>query len=423
MAWRNLRARHRRAGLSFMTVVSIAGVCLGVAALIIVLSVMGGFENDLRSKMLRGKPHFEIFAKNSVAGFSLDEYPLKKFEEMFPQSSEVEAYVQVDVVLKHGSHLSSATLFGIQPDRQGHLWGFSDALTEGSFAGLSERHTPLLSFDEVEKKWPGIILGEGLAAQLGLNIGDELVVISPQGATDSSSVMAGGTLSRTYVVIGTFVTNMFNFDSRWAVTNIPEARKFMTDYDRTLDAENYVSGVAMNFKDPYVVNKVKSKLQSMGELQGQSWMDTNKALLFALLLEKFTMGAILMLIVVVAAFSISGTMMMNVFHRRTQVALLRSLGMTKKGIARLFLLHGMSISITGIIFGLLIGVGTCVLIHNFQFINLPQNVYYLKSLPVRFLPWNYVVIAVLALLLGLIGSIYPAFTAAKQPPSEGLRCN
>jgi lipoprotein-releasing system permease protein len=133
--------------------------------------------------------------------------------------------------LKHGSHISSATVFGIDPDRKGHLWGFGQAVTRGEFQDLKQLHTPLISMDGVEKKWPGILLGEGLAIQMGVNIGDELIIISPQGATDASSLMSGGTLSRTYVVTGTFRTDTFNFDSRWAVVHLPEARKFMTDYD------------------------------------------------------------------------------------------------------------------------------------------------------------------------------------------------
>jgi lipoprotein-releasing system permease protein len=114
-------------------------------------------------------------------------------------------------------------------------------------------------------------------------------------------------------------------------------------------------------------------------------------------------------------------MMMNVFHRRTQVALMRSLGMTSADIARLFIVHGMTISVIGIFLGLTLGVGVCVLIHNFQFIDLPAQVYLLKRLPVKFLPANYAVISVLALVFGLIASVYPALSASRQEPSEGLR--
>jgi lipoprotein-releasing system permease protein len=421
IAWRNLRSKQRRAGLSFMTMVSVVGVCIGVAALIIVLSVMGGFEQDLMRKLLKGQPHLEITASNSAAGFSLKEFPIEGFRKKFPEASDVEPYVEADVVLKREKSFSSATIFGIDPERNAHLWGFGGAITKGEFSSLNEKHAPIVTSEDLDTKYPGIILGEQLSIQLGVDIGDELVVISPQGATDAGSIMTGGTLARHFVVVATFRTDLFNYDSRWAVVNLSEARRFMADYDSSLDQEEYVSGVAINFGNPYSVEMATPRVKDYEGLQASNWQTANKSILFALKLEKFTMGAILMLIVIVAAFSISGTMMMNVFHRRTQVALMRSLGMTKFGVARLFILHGLSISIIGIIVGLIGGVVVCALIYYFQFINLPEGVYYLKRLPVRFLPWNYVVICGMALIFGVLASLYPAMTAAKQEPSEGLR--
>jgi len=421
ISWRHLRTKQRRAGLSFLTTVTIAGVCIGVAALIIVLSVMGGFEQDLRRKMLAGQPHFEIMNKSAAAGFSLKEFPLETFQQTFPEHSEIEPFVQADIVLKHGQHLSSATIFGIDPAREAHLWGFGQVVARGEFKDLTKTHPPIVSAEKNPPKWPGILLGEGLAAQLGVDIGDEIIAINPQGATQVGSVMTGGTLSRHFVVVGMFRTEMFNYDSRWAVVDLPQARKFMADYDESLDRDEFVSGVAMNFEDPYIVSKIEPRIKSFEGLEVLTWEEVNSSLLFALKLEKFTMGAILMLIVVVAAFSISGTMMMNVYHRRTQISLLRSLGMSKRGIARLFMVHGVSISVVGVIVGLVIGLSVCTVIHYFQFINLPANVYYLKRLPVKFLPSNYVVICMSAIVFGVFASLYPAMTAARQEPSEGLR--
>jgi lipoprotein-releasing system permease protein len=404
-----------------MTVVSVVGICIGVAALIIVLSVMAGFEQDLVGRMLKGQPHLEVTASKSVAGFSLKEFPVATFQKMFPEATDVEPYIESDVVLKRDNSFSSATVFGIDPERKAHLWGFGNAITRGEFQSLLHKHSPIVVGDNNPQKYPGIILGEQLAIQLGVDIGDELIVISPQGATDMGSVMAGGTLSRHFVVTATFRTDLLNYDSRWAVTSLAEARKFMADYDRSLDEEEYVSGVAANFKDPFIVPLVTPRVKALEGLQATNWQINNKSILFALKLEKFTMGTILMLIVVVAAFSISGTMMMTVYHRRTQMALLRAIGMSKRGVARLMILHGLTISLVGIVIGLIAGIAVCVAIYYFQFLNLPEGVYYLKRLPVRFLPWNYVVICVLALLFGIVASVYPAMTAARQQPSDGLR--
>ena len=422
MAWRHMRNYRKRSGLSIMTAISIGGVSLGVGALIVVLSVMAGFSTDLERNMLRGKPHLEITADKVLAGFSLLDFPVQKFRKTVPEALDVQPFVQADVVLKQRKHLASATIFGIEPSSNGSLWGFGgEAMVEGAIQDLSRLH-PFEGVAEESSAMPGIVLGEGLALQMGVGIGDQMTVISPQGATDGLSVLSGGTLTHSFVVIGVFRTNLFNYDSRWAVVNLPEARRFMADYDPSLDEDQFVSGVAMNLPDPYLVESVEKRFEKFAGLASLSWQKSNKSLLFALKLEKFTMGSILMLIVLVAAFSISGTMMMNVYHRRTQVALLRSIGMTKSDIGKLFLMHGITIGSVGILFGLIGGLGMCVAIHNFQFIDLPAGIYALKQLPVKFLPMNYAVICALAFLLTLVAAIYPSITAARQDPVVGLRC-
>ncbi len=413
-----------------MTVVSIFGVAIGVAALIIVLSVMGGFEQDLRDKMLRGQPHLEILSKNAAAGFSLHEVPLDKIKTLFPDSTEVEAFTEADVVLKQKKHLTSATLFGVDPDREGHLWGFGSSITEGEMNSIGRTHPASGNWD-VEVRRPGILLGEQLAEQLSAEIGDEITVLSPQ--ANAGTALGGGTVSRQYVVAGKFRTGLFNYDAKWAVVSIEEGRKFMTDYDESLDTEEYVSGIAVNLKDPTVIQASTDRvfgpkpvadaaaIKALPTLDALTWEKANKSLLFALKLEKFAMGSILMLIVIVAAFSISGTMMMTVFHKRGQVSLLRSLGMNKNDIARLYLTHGFTIGTVGIVVGLLFGIAICALIKSFQFIPLPPGVYHLKNLPCKWLWFEYGVICVCAWLFSLAASTYPALTAARQDPGQGLR--
>jgi lipoprotein-releasing system permease protein len=428
IAWRNLVARHKKSGLSFMTVVSVCGVAIGVAALIIVLSVMGGFEADLKNKMLRGQPHLEIMAENAAAGFSLREFPVEHFKKAFPEASEAEAFTQADVVMKQGKHLSAATLFGVDPTREGHLWGFNGAAVEGNMEDIGKL---LPSAMDPSIRKPGLFLGVDLAVQLGADVGDEITVLSPQANVDTA--LSAGTVSRQYVVAGKFRTGLFNYDQRWAVTNLDEGRKFMPDYEPSMDADNYVSGVALNFRDPTTIETpvrrvfgaaYNGEALSISRFKGLvplTWEKANKSLLFALKLEKFAMGSILMLIVIVAAFSISGTMMMTVFHRRGQVGLLRSLGMSRQDIARLYLSHGFTIGTVGIALGLATGLAVCALIKSFQLIPLPAGVYHLKALPCKWLWFDYGVICGAAWILSLLAATYPAMTAARQDPGAGLR--
>ena len=411
-----------------MTTVSIVGVAIGVAALIIVLSVMGGFEQDLKNKMLKGQPHLEIMAKEADAGFSLKQYPLQKIKGLFPEATDVEAFTQADVVLKQRRHITSATLFGVDPGRKGHLWGFSGAVTEGDMSEIGRAEMVEGSGQYSREKLPGISLGEQLAEQLGADIGDEITVLSPQVGVESA--LGGGTVSRQYVVVAKFETGLFNYDAKWAVVSLAEGRKFMPEYDESLDRDRYVTGVAVNVKDPVAIRKLVRRVfgedgtgaqNKLGDLVPLSWEKANKSLLFALKLEKFSMGSILMLIVLVAAFSISGTMMMTVFHKRGQVSLLRSLGMSQGDIAKLYLAHGFTIGTVGITLGLAFGLSVCALIRSFQFIPLPPGVYHLAKLPCKWLWFNYVVICILAWLFSLLASTYPALTAARQDPGQGLR--
>ena len=410
LAWRNLINPRRGFGLSVMTFVSIAGVTLGVLALTVVLSVMGGFERDMKAKMLKGLPHLEVYLRdNPTHGFSLHRYPLTWFRQAFPQAELIEPFIQVDVVLKHSRHLSSAVLFAVEPTKGGQLWGFrqSDALLEGSYRGLRPRRREAL---------PGILLGDGLAEQMGAEVGDEITVLNP-----NSAISAGGlaTTARVFTLAGIFHTGLFTYDGKWAVISLAEGRKFLPDYDVTLDEERYVSGVALNFPDPERVDHAARRLAST-PLKGLSWKETNSSLIFALQLEKFAMGAILMLIVLVAAFSISGTMMMTVFYRRHQIALLRAMGLTARRTYRVFLTQGLLIGTIGVSGGMLIGIAILLVLANYP-IPLPQEIYYLGNVPVRFLWHDYLVIGMLAWLLSLLSAVYPAAVATKEVPSKGLR--
>ncbi len=403
-----------------MTTISILGVTLGVFSLIIVLSVMGGFEQDLKSKMLRGEPHLEILAENAAAGFSLKKYPMQLFQQMYPSATGLAPFTQSDVVLKQGKHLSSVVLFGIDPEIGASIWAVDESMTQGKLADVGNLHMPLITNEGERAQWPGIVLGDNLALQLGADVGDEVVILSPDIAS-SGTIIGGGTITRSYVVVGLFHTGLFNYDSKWAVVSLSEGRKFMSEYDPSLDDDEYVTGIGVNSPEPMQIETYFEPLKKVQGLQGKTWKTSNSALLFALKLEKYTMGSILMLIVLVAAFSISGTMMMTVYHKKRQICLFRSLGMTQADIGRLYLAQGFTIGTVGIILGLALGLGGCFLLQALRFADLPANLLSLRSLPVRFLPYDYAVICGSAWILSLIGAFYPALIASRQNSSQGLR--
>jgi lipoprotein-releasing system permease protein len=421
LAWRNFSARRQGSGLSFMTTVSILGVTIGVGALVIVLSVMGGFEADLTKKMLAGEPHLEVLADNAVAGFSLKEHPLDSIKGLYPEALAAEPFVSSDVVLKRKGFVVPATLIGVRQEVEGtKLWAFDGAFIDGEIADLAKYRKPQFPQDKnVIRDLPGIALGDQLAAQISADVGDEITVLSPQAST--SSALSGGTLARSFVVTGKISTGLFSFDQKWAVASLSEARYFIPEYDDSLREQEYVTGIAMNVQKPLNLSNFESRLLKFEGLKLHTWQMTNKSLLFALKLEKFTMGSILMLIVLVAAFSISGTMMMTVFHKRGQVSILRSLGMSREGVLKLFLANGVVIGTAGVILGMGIGLAVCWFIASSTNLYLPQGTYDMRKLPVKFLPMEYVVIGTCAWILSLAASAYPAIAASNQAPSDGLR--
>ncbi len=423
LAWRQFSARRHGTGLSFMTTVSVIGVAIGVGALVVVLSVMGGFEQDLRRKMLSGEPHIEIIAAgNALAGFSLKDHSVKDFRKSFPKALAIEPFVSGEVVLKRRGFVTAATVFGVRDEAQGtRLWAFDGAFSEGEWADLFKLHRPRLPQQPgVVDQLPGIALGDQLAMQIGADIGDEITALSPQAS--SSGALAGGTLARRYVVTGKISTGLFNYDSKWAVVSLDEGRYFMPDYDTSLSEAEYVTGVAINVPDPVHLEPYENKIKNWADLTAKTWQKTNKPLLFALKLEKVAMGSILMLVVLVAAFSISGTMIMTVFHKHAEVSILRSMGMSQGEIARLFLAHGFTLGTVGVFIGLLGGIGLCLMIKSTPLVPLPAGMYYLKTLPVRFLPFDYLVISFCAWIFAIIASTYPAIAASRQNPSDGVRC-
>ncbi|MDE3269707.1 MAG: ABC transporter permease [Pseudomonadota bacterium] len=406
LAWRNLRNPRRGFGLSVMTNVSIGGVAIGVMALVVVLSIMGGLARSLRQSMYEGTPHVEVQRRTDKAlGFSMQRYPLSFFKDKFPNMQAIQPYIRSDVVLKNERHLSTATLFAIDPDSNSKLWGFQRPLE--LFGSTVKR----VSSADAQ---PQIMLGEGLAYQLGVELGDTLLVLNPNRHTGSEV----GAVASAFEVVGIFATTLFNYDEKWAVVTLAAGRKFMPDYDPSLDTEQYVSGVAMNFSNP---DELKSSMFDLAgtPLRAVTWQENNEAVIFALQLERIAMGAILLLVVLVASFSIGSTMMMTVFYRRSQIALLRALGICKRRTFQVYLVQGLLIGAVGTALGMSFGLAALLLLDKMP-IPLPTDIYVLNALAVRFLWQDYLLIGILALFLSSLSATYPAAVAARASPTKGL---
>ena len=400
-----------------MTRFSVLGVTIGVFALVVVLSVMGGFEQNLRKRMFEGVSHIELVSPdNALAGFSITQDFKKDSLKHIKQLVNWTPFVRSDAVfIKKDRDVLQVNLLGLDPAPGGDVWKVSESLVMArtfSFNSLVEEQ------EASGQKLPGLILSENLAYKLKIKLGETVSLLNPQISSDQA--LGGAHASFSFVVAGFFRKSSSKFNKNFVLTSLKAARKFMPDYDSYLDQENYVTGIALRLTSPEQVDQVKIQLQSHSKLKLETWKETNKTIIFALKLEKYTMGAILLLVILVAAFSISGTLMMTVSHKRNQIAIFRSLGLSKKSVLQLHLLHGTMIGFVGAVVGLSIGLAFCFLIQSglLQSTILSRRFLYL---PVKFLYFDYLIISTSAVLLSLFAAVYPAMVAARRYPSEDLR--
>ncbi|RMG58071.1 MAG: lipoprotein-releasing ABC transporter permease subunit [Deltaproteobacteria bacterium] len=394
-----LGAKRRQTFISIITVISIAGVAIGVLALIIVLSVMGGFEKDLRERILGTTAHITVLSlKGHISDY---EKILEKVRETDGVLSATPfLYTQVLVTGPGGS--SGAVMRGIDVETAKESLKISQFVRVGSLDSLVQ-----------EGNVPGIVLGRELADNIGAVVGDTVEVLVPGG-----KISPFGPLPevRSFRVVGLFESGMFDFDSGFAFVSLPEAQKALLLGKR-------VSGIEVKVEDIYDAGKIASSIQSkLGfPFIARDWMRMNRNLFSALKLEKVVMFIILVLIVFVAAFNIVSTLIMVVMEKTKDIAILMSMGVRRKSIRKIFALEGLIIGVVGTAIGQVLGYISCFLLKKYQFIKLPSDVYYISTLPVEMNPLTFLVTGVAAVAICYLATVYPANQAAKIDPAEALR--
>lgn len=397
-----------------MTWVSILGVAVGVGTLILVMSVMAAFSEDLKRNLLDNSPHMTVHHQKKAVGFSLNQYPVNWFQEKFKTARAIVPFISSEVVLQKGKVTTSASMLGIREQDQDIIpWPVKTGLVQGAFSLKN-------SVKEGESVRP-ILLADSVAKAINAKMGDSIKVINP--FYDTGDLFLGQSFVSRYIVSGVFfplASSGTADQNRLVVLSLKNARRFLPEYDSSLEQQNIVSGVTIGFSDPWDVEKYRGSDLSSEDLSAVSWQQSNSSLLFALKLEKYAMTSVLMLIVLVAAFSICGTLIMNSFHRRSQVSILRALGMTQKQIFELFLSHGALIGFVGVFLGLSVSILICL----FFYLNSTGQMITgldLSRLPVKFLPLDYLVICSSAWILTVLSSVMPSLMAARLSPTQGLR--
>jgi lipoprotein-releasing system permease protein len=399
IALRYLKSKKKYRAVSVTTAISIGGVAVGVMALLVVLSVMSGFHQDLQKKILGANAHIIIRDyKGAIQDYETAAEKLKGEKGIVSYAP----FVLGQVMVSSGHRTHGVFMRGINPGTESQTTDILSSIKEGDFKKLS-----------AEGDVPGIILGKELASSLGVFVNDYLNIVSPLGKIGPMGMLPK---VRQFKVVAIFEIGMFEYDSSLVLTNISAAQNFF-DMDKT------ISGVEVRLQDIYQAPQIKKHLQEkLGfPYYVMDWMEMNKNLFSALKLEKFAMFVILVLIILVASFNIISNLIMNVIEKSREIAILKAIGATNKAIMAIFIFQGLFIGLIGTTTGVLGGFGLGYILNTYQIIKLPADVYYLSHLPVKMNLFDFITVSVSAITITFLATIYPAWQAAKLDPVEPLR--
>ncbi len=403
VCFRYLKAKRKQGFISLITFISIAGVAVGVMALIVVLAVMAGFTSELRNKILGVNSDIVVQKLGGV----INDYPalMQDIAKMDGVVS-VTPYIYAQTMITAGDSGTGIVVRGIDPSSAAKVLSLSGQMINGQ---LEDIDPP----DPVPGNPPGIIIGKQLARQLRVGVGHRVRLLSPSGPLTPMGVIPK---IKTCEVVGIFDTGMYEYDSSLAYISIAAAQQFM----RIDDA---VHGIEMKLEDIYQAHIIAGQVEKkIGPgYVAKDWMRMNQNLFSALKLEKTAMFIILALIVLVAAFNIISTLIMVVMEKTKDIAILKSMGAKSASIMRIFIYEGLIIGCVGTLLGVAGGLGLCEILSRYQFIKLPSDVYPMSTLPVLVLPLDVTIIAVSAVVITFLATLYPSWQASHIEPAEALR--
>ncbi len=407
LGWRYTRAGRasRRNGfISFISGVSMLGIALGVAALIVVLSVMNGFQKEVRDRMLSVVSHIEVYGPG---GGPLPD-PARTLAEVraHPQVVGAAPFVAAQSLLARGEDMRGAIVRGIDPAQ------------EPQVTDLAAASQSVLR--ELQPGRFGIVLGAELARNLGVRVDDPVTLIMPGGQVTPAGVVPR---LKQMTVVGTFDSGHYEYDSGLALLHVADAQRMFRLEGPT--------GVRLKLKDLHQARRVGAELEERltGPLVVRDWTRQNRTWFAAVQLEKRMMFIILTLIVAVAAFNLVSTLVMTVTDKRADIAILRTLGASPGSIMGIFVVQGAAVGVIGTLAGLLLGLGVAL---NIDVIVptleralgasfLPRDIYLISRMPSDPQPADIVPVAVISLVLAFVATLYPSWRASRVNPAEALR--
>jgi lipoprotein-releasing system permease protein len=401
---RYLRARQKQAFINLITILSIAGVTVGVMALIVVIAVMTGFEADLKSRILGGQSHVIVLRHG---GEFTDYHQVMQAIEKVDGVVASTPFIYTQGMLRSKNGLSGAVIRGVDPATAGQV-----------ITTLKKIDLPSVSVENSrpgnQTVVPGIVLGKELARNLGVTEGNVVYLISPRGML---SPIGHVPAMKQFKVTGFFESGMYDFDSSFAYIHLKDAQKILRMGDSVSGIEVRVSEIyrAREIAD-HIIDKIRFPYWA------RDWIQMNQNLFRALKMERFVMFIILTLIILVAAFNIASTLIMMVMGKTRDIAILKAMGATDKSIRKIFVFNGMVIGLIGTVLGVGLGLLLCFGLKRYDIYELTGDIYYFTTnLPVKLEVINVIAIISAALVICFMATIYPARQAAKLNPVDAFR--
>ncbi len=401
IATRYIRARASQSFISLISILSISSVAIGVAALIIAMSVYAGFSNDIREKVLGANSHIMLLSNNIKLFDNLN--PLLEKINSVSEVQSAQAFLYTEVMLSSSNGVKGLVLRGVDPSETKEPIALLQELSQGSISDLRQ-----------DSKTQGIIIGHELASNLGLYIGSRINLLTPSGQSSAAGFSPKITA---FKVVGIFKTGMYEYDASLAFVSL-EAGQDLLEIPR-----GRISGIEILVKDPYKAPEVAKAVQDIvgPEFYTRDWTSMNANLFAALELEKIGMYLVLIMIVLVGSFSIITSLVMLVMEKTKDIAILMSMGASKSVIRSIFIFQGTIIGFIGVSIGTILGLSLCYILKTYEIIELPKGVYPTDTLPVLVLPLDVCIIVFSALFLCFLATIYPSKKAASLEPAKALR--
>ncbi len=398
---RYLKTKKRYGTISLNTFISIAGVVIGVATSIITLAVMTGFQDYFRDRILSALPHIVVmeFSGNGVK----DGKALEEKIDKVPHVTATTPFIYGQSMVATKERMQGVVVRGIDPATEPHVTDLAKNMTEGTLQDL----------DQAGQKLPGIIIGVDLALKLGVSVGDTITMVNPLGEETALGMVPK---MKKFAVTGLFDAGMYDYNTGFVYISLPDAQKFF-------DMPGRVSGVQVKVDRIYDAGQISSAIQTaVGyPFYTRNWMEMNKNFFSALLLEKIGMSLILVVIITVASFNIIGTLTMIVMEKSREIAILKSMGSSAGSIVKIFMFAGLAIGGMGTAIGVIIGSGAVMILTKTDIISLPKDVYQVSHLPLTSSGLDVLFIALTALGISFLATLYPSWQAARQDPVEVLR--